>query len=65
MMYHCCLDVEASRDRDLPIEWRAMCVTAKALGYKVIPIGTACDNFDYQHGCRGHAESIAEEGRKP
>ena len=23
-------------------------------GIKVIPIGTECDNFDPEHGCRGH-----------
>jgi hypothetical protein len=27
-----------------------------AKGHKVIPIGE-CDNFDWEHGCRGHAHS--------
>lgn len=39
-----------------PDEARAELFSCLRKGWKVIPLGS-CDNFDYQHGCQGHAEN--------
>jgi hypothetical protein len=39
-------------------EVRAYFMQAHFLGRKVVPMGQ-CDNFDYEHGCKGHEVSEA------
>lgn len=73
---HLCLDIEGGIKNaralagNITVDGRTL-TTAKevreflryqlAMGKRVLPIG-ACDNFDYQTGCRGH---IIEDGAEP
>ena len=36
-----------------------------AAGRKFLPVGPACDNFDYQSGCPGHQETKSAEEKQP
>lgn len=74
MRIHFCQSVEGALNHWKMSEWKAIAkennMTVKQVkdefkkylseGKKVIPIGE-CDNFSYEHGCRGH---IVREGLK-
>lgn len=51
-----CITVDGNILRTVP-EVKNFLQEQLDLGRKVLPM-TECDNFDYQHGCRGH---IVEE----
>jgi hypothetical protein len=44
-----------------PEELRAAFVAELAQGHEVVPIGEACDNFDWKKGCQGHPKKEPTE----
>lgn len=80
--FHYCLDVRGAimwPDKKLrrmvadengdflpPRETRAWLMDQLAQGRDVLPIGKACDGFDYKSGCPGHPVAVpgtTEDGR--
>ena len=70
MLIHCSLDIRGALKR--PQDWvNCITVDGKTLktveevknffqeelklGHELLPMG-GCDNFDYEHGCKGHKE---------
>jgi len=45
-------------------EFRNMLMDELAEGHEVLPIGYACEGFDYKKGCPGHEIEAAREAAK-
>lgn len=77
LIIHCCLDIRGAMrwsKRQLgsmltredgshasPDEAWSYLADELAKGHKVLPLGDACEGFDYQKGCPGH-EAVPSNG---
>jgi hypothetical protein len=43
-------------------EFRDMLMDELAAGHEVLPMGKACDNFDWKKGCQGHRKEPHANG---
>lgn len=44
-----------------PFELKQAFLDELAQGHEVIPIGPACDNFDWKDGCQGHRDETPDK----
>lgn len=54
-----CIETEDGKTLNTVAEVKAFFKEQLAMGRKYLPYGE-CDNFDYQHGCKGHPSKEKE-----
>lgn len=57
-----CIETEDGKTLNTVAEVKAFFKEQLDMGRKYLPYGE-CDNFDYQHGCKGHPSEKKETGQ--